>query len=178
MRKKIVNKGVLFQDRAGFTLIEILVVVILLGILATIIVPQVSVSSEDAKLNSLKTNLSNMRSAVELYYYQHENSYPGDAVPTTKPDGVTTTADAFVAQLTRYTDKDGNISNSSGTSEFPYGPYIKALPTNTYNQKADVTIDNSTTDITTKASGGVDTAWKFYTKTGVLMAADGEHDAL
>jgi len=66
-----------FQKQAGFTLIEILIVVILLGIIATIIVPQVTMSSDDTKLATLKTNLSNMRDAIRLYYYHHGNTYPG-----------------------------------------------------------------------------------------------------
>jgi general secretion pathway protein G len=52
------------QNQDGFTLIEILIVVILLGILATVIIPQVNVSIDDAKLNTLKTNLKRMRSAI------------------------------------------------------------------------------------------------------------------
>ncbi len=52
------------QNQDGFTLIEILIVVILLGILATVIIPHVNVSIDDAKLNTLKTNLKRMRSAI------------------------------------------------------------------------------------------------------------------
>ena len=52
------------QNQDGFTLIEILIVVILLGILATVIIPQVNVSIDDAKMNTLKTNLKRMRSAI------------------------------------------------------------------------------------------------------------------
>ena len=166
------------MNEAGFTLIEILVVVILLGILATIIIPQVSVSSEDAKLNAVKTNLGNLRSAIELYYYQHKNSYPAEAIPGTAPAEVDTLPEVFVAQLMRYTDEDGNIANS-GTSVYKYGPYVKGVfPTNPYNEKNDVTIDNSETDITKKLSEGVDTGWKFYSLTGVLLPADGTHDHL
>ena len=166
------------KRESGFTLIEILVVVILLGILATIIIPQVSVSSEDAKLNAVKTNLGNLRSAIELYYYQHKNKYPAQAVPGTAPTEVDTLPETFVAQLMRYTDEDGNIANS-GTSVFKYGPYVKGVfPTNPYNDKNDVTIDNTETDITEKASGGANTGWKFYSLTGVLLPADGSHDTL
>jgi len=46
------------KEQAGFTLIEMLIVVILLGILAMLIVPQISVSTGDANLNTLKSNLS------------------------------------------------------------------------------------------------------------------------
>ena len=55
------------KNQAGFTLIEMLVVVIILGILAMIIVPQISVSTDDARLNSLQTNLNSIRSAIEVY---------------------------------------------------------------------------------------------------------------
>jgi general secretion pathway protein G len=167
------------NDQSGFTLIEMLIVIILLGILATIIIPQVSVSTDDAKTNTLTSNLTQLRNSIELYYYQHNNEYPGADASVTKPTGVSTAAEVFAAQLTRYTDVDGNISNSKD-STYKYGPYVKggALPANPYNDKSDVTIDSSTTDITAKASGGVDTGYKFYTQTGVFMAADGDHDAL
>ena len=178
MKNKFKNRGLSLKDQSGFTLIEILIVVILLGILATVIIPQVSVSSDDAKLNTLKTNLSNVRSVIELYYYQHGNGYPGLAVPTTKPADVTTLADTFAAQLTRYTDGSGNISDVGGTSAYPYGPYVKSdMPTNPFNNLSDITIDNTETDITEKDSASAGTAWKFYSKTGIFMAADGSHDA-
>ena len=76
------------KNQSGFTLIEILIVVILLGILATIIIPQVSVSADEAKLNTLKNNLSGLRRSIDLYYFQHNNAYPGAVLPATIP-GVT-----------------------------------------------------------------------------------------
>ena len=59
------------KDQSGFTLIEMLVVVIILGILAMIIVPQITVSTEDARLNTLQSNLTAVRSAIEVYAAQH-----------------------------------------------------------------------------------------------------------
>ena len=166
------------KNQSGFTLIEILIVVILLGILATIIIPQISVSTDDAKLNTLTTNLSQLRNSIEVYYYQHKNAYPGAAVPGTVPAGECgTTALAFICQLTRYTDESGNIANAK-TATYKYGPYIKggALPENPFNNKTDVTIDAAETDITKKASGNPGTGYKFYALTGVFMAADGAHE--
>ena len=65
------------RNQSGFTLIEMLIVVILLGILAMLIVPQISVSTEDARLSTMHANLGAMRNAIELYYYEHNNTYPG-----------------------------------------------------------------------------------------------------
>jgi general secretion pathway protein G len=161
----------------GFTLIEMLIVIVILGILAAIIVPQLTSSSEDAKLSALKTDLTTMRSGIEVYYAQHNSIYPADAVPTNKPADVVTIADAFVAQLTRYTDMSGNIANAK-TAVFKLGPYVKGttLPKNPYSGLSTITIDSTETDITVKNSTGAGTGWKFYSKTGVLMAADGAHE--
>jgi len=167
------------KHESGFTLIEILIVVILLGILATIIIPQVSVSSDDAKLSATKTNLSHMRSAIELYYYQHNDTYPGQNDNTgSGTSNAVTAATAFEEQLAQYTDVDGDVETIKD-STYKYGPYVKGgtLPTNPYNDLNSVVCDGTETDITEKASSGTG-AWKFYTQTGILMANDGDHDSL
>lgn len=165
------------RKRSGFTLIEMLVVIVILGILAMIIVPQITASTDDARLTTLQTNLGAMRSSVEVYYAQHSSAYPGHVVPATKPVDVTTREETFVAQLTRYTDINGNVSNVKDVA-YRFGPYVKgnSLPTNPFNDLTTVVIDNTEDDITIKASGGT-AGWKFYSLTGVLMADDGAHDA-
>lgn len=166
------------EKTAGFSLVELLVVIVIIGILAMIIVPQLSTSTDEAKLSTLQSDLSAMRSAVEVYRAQH-NAYPAEVMPTNPPAGVSSLADAFVAQMTRYTDAGGRISNTKDAT-FKYGPYLKGnnLPMNPFNDKEDVTIDASEADITVRNSSGAGTAWKFYAKTGVFMSADGAHDSL
>ena len=168
--------------QAGFTLIEMLIVVIVLGILAMIIIPQISVSTEDAKLNTLTTNLGSLRNAVELYYHQHNSKYPGS---TKQTDGTATISDAeaiaaIVPQLTQYTDVNGQTATTKA-DPFIYGPYLTGItmPTNPFNNKTDVTCDFDEGNITVRSSAGEDFAWKFYPVTGVLIAADnGAHDTL
>lgn len=167
------------QKQAGFTLIEMLIVVLLLGILAMLIIPQISVSTDDAMENTLHSNLGAMRNAIELYYHQHRETYPGEndvlgAGPASAADAAT----AFVAQLTQYTDINGHVAVASDATHI-YGPYLKSvtLPTNPYNNDATVVCDVATNDITDRTSGGTQ-GWRFYTLTGVLMANDGGHDTL
>ncbi|MBT4768330.1 MAG: prepilin-type N-terminal cleavage/methylation domain-containing protein [Phycisphaerae bacterium] len=59
----------------GFTLIEILIVVVILGILAAVIIPQFTNAADDASVSSARTQLQTMRSQVELYRSQ-VGSYP------------------------------------------------------------------------------------------------------
>jgi prepilin-type N-terminal cleavage/methylation domain-containing protein len=178
MKRQMMKHRAKWQREEGFTLIEILIVVVLLGILATIIIPQLGVSSDDAKVNSVKTNLANMRSAIELYFYQHNSIYPGQNDITGAPTAVVADAQtAFVQQLTQFTDLNGVVSTTKN-STYNIGPYIRgALPANAFNDLNTVVCDVATTDITAKVSSGT-AGWKFYTQTGTLMSDDGAHDSL
>ncbi len=59
---------------SGFTLVEILIVVIILGILAAIVIPQFTNASQDARRNSLMSQLQTVRSQIELYKLQHKDA--------------------------------------------------------------------------------------------------------
>ena len=168
----------LWLDEKGFTLIEMIIVVIIMGILAAVIIPQIAVTTGDAQLSTLQTDLSAMRNAVEIYYAQHNATYPGARdITGGVPADDAASATAFVQQLTRYTNANGVVSDDVDRTNFPFGPYVKggALPENPYNSLNTVHVDRTETDITVKASDGT-TAWKFYMLTGVLMADDGAHD--
>ena len=165
------------QQQKGFTLIEILIVIILIGILATIIIPQIKISSDDAKLNTLKTNLARMRRAIDIYHQQHNNTYPGVNKKNGNPaNNENEAVEGFTKQLTRYTDVNGKERKKKDAT-YKFGPYITGgkLPLNPDNGKNDVKCDITTTDITVRSSDG-STGWKFYTQTGILMANDGAHD--
>ncbi len=170
--------GNLRSSRLGFTLVELLIVVIILGILAAVVIPQFTSSTDDAKLSTLDMNLAEMRNAVELYYHQHGGVYPG-AVKQTDGSAVSSAGEAqtaFAAQLTLYSSAAGVTSNAKDTT-YKYGPYIKrgALPKNPFNDLTSILCDIAETDVTVAASSGSN-AWKFYTKTGRLIADDGSHD--
>ena len=55
------------MKRSAFTLVEILIVVILIGILAAVVIPQFTSASDDAKLSALKADLQTVRTQIGLY---------------------------------------------------------------------------------------------------------------
>src|SRR5256885_17192904 len=57
--------------KGGFTLVEILIVVIILGILAAIVIPQFTSASQDARKNSLVSQLQTIKAQLELTRLQH-----------------------------------------------------------------------------------------------------------
>ena len=99
------------RDRA-FTLVEILIVVIILGILGTIIIGLFQNGTKDASAASLRDNLRNLRTQLQLYL-AHHGEYPAQATLT--------------EQLTQYTDNAGDHS-ATKTATHIYGPYIFSMP--------------------------------------------------
>ncbi len=62
--------------KSGFTLVEILIVVVILGILAAIVVPQFTNASNEAIKGALQTQLQTINSQVELYRVREQGDYP------------------------------------------------------------------------------------------------------
>jgi len=64
------------QARHAFTLVEILIVVVILGILAAIVVPQFAGAVEDSAVTTTKSELQKLRRAIEVFEVRNENSLP------------------------------------------------------------------------------------------------------
>lgn len=115
----------------GFTLVEILIVVIILGILASIIIPKFSTATVETRENMTRENLRIMRTQIATYRAQHWDISPGyDAAGN--PD-----EQAFIDQMTMFTDEDGN-TNAIASAVFRYGPYLSEIPENPLNAKASI----------------------------------------
>jgi len=146
------------KARKGFTLVEILIVVIILGILAAIVIPQFSSASDDARQSSLVSDLQTLRSQLELYKVQHLDHYPD---VKSADSGATWTADTgnFAARLTGTTDCYGQTSGSD------FGPYLQKIPTNPFNSLNTIRVDG--------ADAGANThGWRFDTSTGQIVPDD------
>src|SRR5688500_18244492 len=86
--------------RRGFSLLELLAVVTILGIIAVVVIPRISVSSTTAKTNAHNQNKSEINSAVERWYFSNgtwpandlsdigaDSNYFPNGLPTNPVDG-------------------------------------------------------------------------------------------
>jgi len=114
------------RNSRGFTLIEILIVVVILGILAAIVFPELSSASRQAREGVLKDDIRFMREQILRYRIQHDDIPPG--YPAATPAGAPSEA-TFIAQMTGHTDLKGN-TDPSYSDVFRYGPYLTKVPEN------------------------------------------------
>lgn len=63
------------QRQRGFTLIEIMVVIVILGILASVVVPRIMDRPDEAKIVKAKTDIRAIKAALDLYKLDNYN-YP------------------------------------------------------------------------------------------------------
>jgi len=154
MRNKIFQKEQEMKRQSGFTLVEILIVVVILGILAAIVIPQFTEASTEAKTSSLCTDLQTMRSQIELYKIQHNDNLPGAGTAT------------LIQALTGQTD----IAGAVGTD---YGPYVQQIPTNQFNDLSTIEEEAGSVGL-----GGGNCGWHFNNVTGAFHADTDAHVGL
>ena len=142
------------QRRWGFTLAEILIVVVILGMLAAIVIPQFTNASESENSDSLTLQIQMIRAQLELYQEQHAEQYPDLKTSWN--------------QMTMFTDVDGN-TNTTETAVFKYGPYLQEVPINSFE-------GSSTTADVGGAMKGV--GWTYKTDDGQILAVVAEAKAI
>jgi len=123
------TKGRIMKRARAFTLVEILIVVVLLGILAAVVIATVGNSTTSAKASALATDLQLLRNFIMVYKGQHLEAAPG------YPNGDTTAApteQAFVEQATMSSNNSGQTA-AVGTPGFVRGPYMQKIPVNPFN---------------------------------------------
>jgi len=83
----------LLRAGSAFTLVEILIVVVILGILAAIVVPQFTGSTQDARIGAFIASIKTYADTSE-YYNAREGRYPVDGSSGVMPVGMESYIDA------------------------------------------------------------------------------------
>ena len=100
----------------AWSFVEVVIVVVILGIVASIALPRMSRGAAGPDEAGAASDLSILRSAIQLYASEHDSEYPSLA--------------RFSEQLILYSDAAGNTSPMR-TPVFLYGPYLRAIPLQT-----------------------------------------------
>ena len=157
------------RRHSGFTLIEVLIVVVIMAILAATIIPQFSSSTKDAKLSTVKFNQQSLRSQVEMYKANHLGNYP----PVVSGN---------IPGLLYCSDANGNMATpNSATPDGThiYGPYVnnQSLPTNPFDGTTTVTAVATAGTVPTTTVGTAK-GWQYDVTTGGIYPNDPEYWAL
>lgn len=138
----------------AFSLIEIAVVVVIIGIIAAIAVPRMSGAAVRTRVASMRGNLATLNRAAEMYAAEHAGRCPAcDAAGAISPDG-----EALALRLVQSTTETGEQSGA-------FGPYLLRVPPNPFNHLATVRIDGA-------PAGAGTHGWRYDSATRSFQADD------
>ncbi|PHS11539.1 MAG: hypothetical protein COA78_09615 [Blastopirellula sp.] len=149
--------------RTGFTLVEIMIVVVILSILASVIITQMSESTGDAQDAVLIENLQFVRRQINLYKTYHDGKAPAlmaDATYGTTLDIEYSTDAGTTKSL--FKNSDGSKFATSAFTVMPENPFTHGRAIKTSNDPANETVDKSLT------IGGEIVGWFYNPNTGDL----------
>ncbi len=102
------------QNRKGFTLIEIMVVIVILAMLAALVGPKLMGRSDDAKMTDAKVQIKNIETALKFYKLDNGN------YPTTE-QGLSSLVTKPTTGLIPKSYKDGGYLESKTIPKDPWG---------------------------------------------------------
>ena len=142
------------KNGRAFSLVELVIGVVILGIIGAIAIPRMSRGAAGAADSGLQADLAVLRNAIELYAAEHAGTYPAAAT--------------FADQLTLYTNSAGG-TNATKTSAFEFGPYPSSIP------PLKVGANKGKTGVA--AADGATIGWIYDEDTGVISANATENDS-
>jgi general secretion pathway protein G len=127
-------------NRQGFTLVEVLIVVVIMAVLAAAIIPQFTDSTKDAKQSTGKFNLHTLRGQLEVYRAQHNGEYP-----------------SALSKLTVGTNADHSLGGT-------LGPYVREIPDDSVTGSNAIATSTAYPITVTGTTGG----WIYNATTGEI----------
>jgi type IV pilus assembly protein PilA len=129
------------RDESGFTLVELLVVMLILGLLAAIAIPAFFNQSNKAKDAKAKEAVRTAETAMETYATDHNGHYNGPPAPT-----------AAALRQIEATLNDANLADPTGVTQSSYTVTVTSDTGNTFSITRN---SDGTTDLTcTQEDGG------------------------
>ena len=148
------------RSALAFTLIEILIVVVILGILGAIVLPKFSDASQTARENTLKDDLRYLRTQIVVFKAQHKDvppGYPGGSKTATP------TETDFIDHMTKNTDDRCAVGAPSVIYRF--GPYINRMPINPLNGLNSVLVVSNGSSMPPSGKPDNSTGWIYKPQT-------------
>jgi general secretion pathway protein G len=150
------------MKRHGFTLVELMLVVSILGILGALAMPMYQNHATQARESAAKSDLSTMRAQIELYKLQHNNVPPGYV------DGAAADLATLELQLVGTTTRTGAASaNKVRVDPYQFGPYLKRIPDNPFNDLSTIAYVAAGADMAA-AADGTSSGWLYKRETGEI----------
>ncbi len=144
--------------RLAFSLVELVIVIVIMGVIAAIAIPRLSRGARTAGGSALRSDLSVLRNSIELYAAEHDGKYPDANI---------------VNQLTQFSNATGasfSATKNSG-SGIVFGPYLKEIPPQPVGaKKGERGIHVTTVAADVPPQGAATDGWWFNTATLELRA--------
>jgi prepilin-type N-terminal cleavage/methylation domain-containing protein len=155
----------LSRRQRGFSLVELVIVVVIIGIIAAIAIPRFAGASQGASEAALRADLRTLRGAIERYAPEHNGEWP--AYRPAGPDALHASYEAFERQLTQFTDSNGAADPARDASH-PLGPYLSKIPPLPVGSRAGSHKVASINYLGTPGAAGDEFGWEYSHYTGEI----------